>query len=230
MNKAIQSKPQDLTSDTSATDVCASLQSAAENIAAAGAHIYQRGWVPATSGNFSQRLDKESFAITVSGRHKGQLTSDDVMRVTLDSHSAGSQTCSTAKPSAETLLHTQLYRRDAAIGAILHTHSLYSVLVSQAAFKKGEAVFLQGLELLKAFSGITTHETVLRLPVFANSQDMVALSEQVDAEMNQHGCGHAYLISGHGVYTWGRDMAEAMRQLEAIEYLLEYTWRVGEKV
>ncbi|MET1163044.1 MAG: class II aldolase/adducin family protein, partial [Pseudoxanthomonas sp.] len=28
-----------------------------------------------------------------------------------------------------------------------------------------------------------------------------------------------YLIDGHGLYAWGRDMAEARRHLEAFEFL-----------
>ena len=31
---------------------------------------------------------------------------------------------------------------------------------------------------------------------------------------------HGYLIDGHGIYAWGRDMPEARRHLEAFEFLL----------
>lgn len=55
----------------------------AQSIIEAGQFLYQRGWSPATSSNYSARIDREHIAITVSGRHKGQLTAGDVMVVDL---------------------------------------------------------------------------------------------------------------------------------------------------
>jgi methylthioribulose-1-phosphate dehydratase len=185
----------------------------------AGRRIYQRGWVPATSGNFSVRLDDQSCAITVSGRDKGALAAADIMRVDLDGKPLDNK-----KPSAETLLHTRLYRRDATIGTVLHTHSINATLVSMAA-EPGTALRLQGLELLKAFRGTDSHTGSVTIPVFDNTQDIAALAEEVDEFMTSQETGHAYLIRGHGIYTWGRDMPEAMRHLEAMEYLMEYHWR-----
>ena len=190
---------------------------AADAIADVGRRLHARGWSPATSSNYSLRLDTDSCAITVSGRDKGTLRREDVMRVDMQGRALDA-----ARPSAETLLHTALYRRDASIGAVLHTHSMFATLVSMHA---DETVVFEGLELLKAFSGVATHDGVLRVPVFDNSQDIAALAAAVDAYMDVAGTGHAYLIRGHGIYTWGEDMPAAMRQLEALEFLLEYTWR-----
>ncbi len=75
---------------------------AAQAIVDAGRFLYDRGWSPATSSNYSARLDHDHVAITVSGRHKGQLSTNDVMVVDLN----GNPVHSTAKSSAETLLHT----------------------------------------------------------------------------------------------------------------------------
>jgi methylthioribulose-1-phosphate dehydratase len=197
----------------------AAFQRAAQSIVETGRRIHERGWVPATSGNFSVRIDAGSCAITVSGKDKGALQPDDVMRVDLDGRPLDNK-----KPSAETLLHTQLYRRDATIGSVLHTHSITATLVSMAA-EPGEALQLRGLELLKAFSGTETHTGTLRIPVFDNTQDIAALAAEVDRMMDEAGTGHAYLIRGHGIYTWGRDVQEALRHLEALEYLMEYYWR-----
>src|SRR5688572_32286730 len=86
---------------------------------AAGRMFHARGWVPATAGNFSIRLGAKALAVTTSGRHKGELTRADFMRVDL----AGKALDAGKRSSAETLLHCQLYRHDAAIGAVLHTHS-----------------------------------------------------------------------------------------------------------
>ncbi len=215
-------------SPTPAVQSPSAFQQAAQAIVDASLHIYQRGWAPATSSNFSLRLDEAHCAITVSGKDKGRLCLDDVMQVDFSGQAVSDDLIignTGKKPSAETLLHTQLYRRDASIGAILHTHSLTSTLVSMSAAGRKDALLLEGLELLKAFTGTDSHSAVLRIPLFNNTQDIAALAQEVDTMMDQHGTGHVYLIRGHGIYTWGRDINEAMRHLEALEYLLEYCWR-----
>lgn len=176
--------------------------------------LSQLGWTPATSSNFSCRLDDRHAAITVSGRDKGRLTETDIMVVDFDGQAVGSD----HRPSAETLLHTQLYRRFSEIGCVLHTHSQVQTVASRLYAGAGH-VRLEGYELLKAFVGNTTHETELDLPVLPNTQDMHTLAAQVDALLDR-GCMWGYLIDGHGLYAWGRDMAEARRHLEAFEFLL----------
>ena len=172
------------------------------------------GWTPATSSNFSRRLDERHAAITVSGRDKGRLVEDDIMVVDFEGRAVGSD----LRPSAETLLHTQLYRRSPDIGCVLHTHSKVQTVASRL-FAADGAVRLEGYELLKAFHGNDTHEAAIDLPVLPNSQDMPALAARVDALLETQ-CLWGYLIDGHGIYAWGRDMAEARRHLEAFEFLL----------
>lgn len=176
--------------------------------------LSQAGWTPATSSNFSRRLDDRHAAITVSGRDKGRLTEADIMVVDFDGNAVGSD----HRPSAETLLHTQLYRRFEEIGCVLHTHSPVQTIASRLYAGQGH-VRLEGYELLKAFHGNTTHEAAVDVPVFANTQDMRTLSAQVDALLDSQ-CMWGYLIDGHGLYAWGRDMPEARRHLEAFEFLL----------
>jgi methylthioribulose-1-phosphate dehydratase len=173
------------------------------------------GMTPATSSNFSRRLDDRHAAITVSGRDKGRLTEGDIMVVDFDGRAVGSD----HRPSAETLLHTQLYRRFAEIGCVLHTHSRAQTVASRL-FAGAGHVRLEGYELLKAFHGNTTHEASIDVPVLPNTQDMPTLAAQVDALLGE-GPMWGYLIDGHGLYAWGRDMAEARRHLEAFEFLFD---------
>ncbi len=174
-----------------------------------------RGWTPATSSNFSRRLDDRHAAITVSGRDKGRLNEADIMVVDFDGRAVGSE----HRPSAETLLHTQLYRRFPDIGCVLHTHSRAQTIASRLYAGAGH-VRLEGYELLKAFAGNSTHEVAIDLPVLPNTQDMATLAAQVDALLDRDTLW-GYLIDGHGLYAWGRDMAEARRHLEAFEFLLD---------
>ncbi|HVI59806.1 MAG TPA: methylthioribulose 1-phosphate dehydratase [Luteimonas sp.] len=172
------------------------------------------GWTPATSSNFSRRLDDRHAAITVSGRDKGKLREADIMVVDFDGNAVGSD----HRPSAETLLHTQLYRRFGEVGCVLHTHSRAQTVASRL-FAGAGHVRLEGYELLKAFRGNATHETALHVPVLPNTQDMRVLAAQVEALLDG-GPMWGYLIDGHGLYAWGADMAEARRHLEAFEFLL----------
>lgn len=183
-------------------------------IDAAGA-LARHGWTPATSSNFSMRLDASHIAITVSGRDKGHLEPADIMLVDSD----GAAVATTARPSAETALHTQIYRRFPAANVVLHTHSRTQSVASRL-FAADGVIRLRGWELQKAIGGHTTHDSVLEIPVFPNTQHMPELVARVDAWLDAGQPLHAYLIDGHGIYTWGNDMAAARRHLEALEFLL----------
>lgn len=176
--------------------------------------LAQLGLTPATSSNFSQRLDARHCAITVSGRDKGRLVQDDIMVVDFD----GRPVATEQRPSAETLLHTQLYRRFAEIGCVLHTHSKVQTVASRLFAGQGHVTF-EGYELQKAFRGNATHEGAVRVPVLPNTQDMPELAARVEIELDR-GPLWGYLIEGHGLYAWGQDMAEARRHLDAFEFLL----------
>lgn len=192
------------------------LATCAETIVETATELASFGWTPATSSNFSMRLDAARAAITASGRDKGKLTPADILVLDIDS---GQVLDSALKPSAETLLHTQIYRRFSEAGAILHTHS-HAQSVASRLFADAGVVRLAGWELQKAITGFDTHESVLTIPVFPNSQHMPDLAAHVDAWLDAGKPLHAYLVSGHGMYAWGRNMAEARRHLEALEFLL----------
>lgn len=185
--------------------------SIAEQLINAGRTIHNLGWVPATSGNFSARLDDTRIAITVSGKHKGCLTPHDIMQVDLHGQSLDGK-----KPSAETLLHTTLYQRDGNIGAVLHPHSPASTLISRLI--KNELV-LENYELLKAFPHIKTHESRVIIPIFGNDQNIAQLAIEVESYMQTHADVVGYIIAGHGFYTWGNSVNDALRHVEALEFL-----------
>ena len=191
------------------------LATCAQAIVAAGRKLGAQGLTPATSSNFSMRLDDAHAAITISGRDKGTLTPNDIMVIDMDGRAVGTS----GRPSAETLLHTQIYRRFADVNAVLHTHSRTQTVASRL-FAGAGVIRFDGYELQKAIAGHTSHEQAIELPVFANTQDMPELVERVEAwiRADKPLCG--YLIDGHGIYAWGRDMTEAERHIEAFEFLL----------
>ncbi len=190
-------------------------QACADAIAQAATELAALGWTPATSSNFSMRVGDAHAAITISGRDKGRLGRDDIMLIDLDGRAVGTD----ARPSAETALHTQIYRHWPEMQVVLHTHSRTQSVASRLFAAQG-VIRLEGWELQKAITGFHTHQSVLEIPVFPNTQHMPELVAQVDAWLDAGKPLHAYLIDGHGIYSWGRDMAETRRHLEALEFLL----------
>lgn len=186
----------------------------------AGRFLYGRGWSPATSSNYSARLSADQALLTVSGKHKGQLGEDDVLATDLDGISLEPG----KKPSAETLLHTQLYRWQPGIGAVLHTHSVNATVLSRLTLS--DSLVFADYELQKAFSGVSTHESRVEVPIFDNDQDIVRLAAKVQPWLDAHPDCVGYLIRGHGLYTWGPRMSDALRQVEAFEFLFECELKV----
>jgi methylthioribulose-1-phosphate dehydratase len=190
------------------------LAALAEEIIVCTRELSARGWTPATGGNFSMRLDDRHAAVTMSGRDKGRLVPEDIMVVDL----TGKALHEGQKPSAETVLHTQLYARNPEIGCVLHTHSMNQTVASRLYAGAGKIRF-EDYELIKAFRGQDTHDTAYDMAVLANNQCIPTLAAQVDVLLDS-GSMWGYLIEAHGMYAWGKDMAEARRHLEGFEFLI----------
>lgn len=188
---------------------------AAEALVQVGRRLDRMGLAPATGGNYSMRLADGSIAVTVSGVHKGRLTTEQIMRVTPEGKPLDGK-----RPSAETLLHCLAYELDPSANAVLHTHSVPGTVLSRALASDAEIVF-EGYELLKIFPGINTHDVRIALPLVDNSQDMPALAALLRGILStQVPLLPAFYIGGHGLYAWGRSLDEAEYLTEACEFLL----------
>lgn len=188
-------------------------------LCAAARWCASRGWVPATSGNFSVRTNDRIF-ITATGLDKGTLTSADLLKVDL----AGAVVEGQGKSSAETGLHSVIYRDRSAARAILHVHTIWNTLLSERFAVQGYLA-IEGYELLKALSGVTTHAHLEQVPILENSQDYPALAASLASTLLLYPRAHGVLLSRHGLYTWGDSVAEARRHLEALEFLFEVEGR-----
>jgi methylthioribulose-1-phosphate dehydratase len=194
-----------------------SFAEAARELAAIGGRFYARGWVMGTSGNFSAVVHRNPLrlAITASTLHKGKLTADGILEI----DEAGGVVAGEGRPSAETRLHLEVVKRHGA-GAVLHTHSVWSTILSDLHESEG-GLAMDGFEMLKGLEGVTTHEHSEWVPIVANSQDMTRLSADVRGAFDQHPAAHAFVIGRHGLYTWGRTLADAERHVEILEFLFE---------
>ena len=191
------------------------LRELASHLADLGRLFYARGWVFGTSGNFSAVLAREplTLAITTSGIDKGLLESDHIVAIDSDARVIEG----TGRPSAETALHLAMVRARGA-GAVLHTHSVWSTILSEGGT---DSLEIEGYEMLKGLDGVATHAHRERLPIIENTQDWAAAIPRVAAVLEQHPRAHGFLIRRHGLYTWGRDLAEAKRHVETLEFLFE---------
>ena len=184
-----------------------------------GKWVDSHNWCPATSGNLSARIDQQRILITVSGNAKGELTESDLMEV----DSKGNPYNSDKKPSAETLLHVLIYGHVKDANYIIHTHSVYGTVFSRAIWN-GEIRF-NNYEMQKAFRGVTSHEQEISVPVYGNNQDMMALGREIDTYLASNPTCPAFILAGHGIYSWGSTVAEAKRHSEAMEFLMECEYK-----
>jgi methylthioribulose-1-phosphate dehydratase len=199
------------------------MTAAADALIGIGRRFDARGWVLGTSGNFSAVVDRDPLrlAITRSGTHKGELTRDDILEF-----GDGRVLAGAGAASAETLLHLEIVDARGA-AAVLHTHSVWSTLMSDAFAAQG-GLEIAGYEMLKGLSGVATHEHREWLPIVDNDQDMPRLARHVRAVLDTDARCHGVLLRRHGLYTWGSALGEAARHVEILEFLLETLGRSKE--
>lgn len=179
----------------------------------------QRGLCRATSGNFSVRVNAGNCMITKSGREKSTLASSDLMICDIQGNPADP----VDRPSAETPLHTALYRLDSDVGAVLHTHSVAATVLSRTSDTEIE---ISGFEMQKALTGFCSHEEIVSVPVFDNDQDMRRLAKKIDEAWHEGRLtAWSFLIRGHGLYAWGSGVEEALRHIDGLEFLFECVWQ-----
>src|ERR1700730_600966 len=193
-------------------------------LARVGRRFYERGWALGTSGNFSVVMSRRPLrlAITQSGVSKRELAPAHILQC---DERGGVLGRTKGRPSAETFLHIEIARRRRA-GAVLHTHSVWSTVLSGRHAAEG-GLLIEGYEMLKGLSGVTSHEHREWIPILENDQDMRRLAHAVGETLAQHEQAHALLLRRHGLYTWGDTLEEAERHVEILEFLLEAVGRGG---
>lgn len=206
------------------------IDDAAREMAAFGRAFYARGWNLATSSNYSAVVDTEPLLVlmTASGTHKGELSTSDFILVDEQLtviEPVGRHSSTKLKPSAEAALHLAIARQND-VGAVLHTHSVWSTILSER-FAATGAIALSGYEMLKALKGVKTHATTVQIPILENSQEMDKLADTVKDLINRNQLEHGFVLKGHGLYTWADSLAAARNQVEALEFLFEVVGRSG---
>lgn len=191
-----------------------------DELIACGRDFHHRGWSLGTSSNYSTVVNRDplTLVMTGSGYDKGALRPEQFVLV---NEHAEPLEGSLSKPSAEARLHTTLAKH-AGAGAVLHTHSICGTVLSEGLLSEGK-LRLAGYEMLKGLTGITTHEAEAEIEIFPNTQDIASLAQVIEARLldRANPLRYGFLLAGHGLYTWGENIAAARRQVEVLEFLFE---------
>lgn len=181
----------------------------------------QKGWSPATSTNYSVRShDPSKYIISRSGVDKSTFSLNDLILINAYGEVDPSFQGPGIKSSAETEIHTALYNLYPQVKCVLHTHSVLGTMISQTLQTSKEVIF-SDLEILKGLDGNATHELSERLPIVPNSQEMKDIISNLKDDLTPEPKIHGFLIAGHGLYTWGKDIPTAKRHIETFEFLFE---------
>jgi len=196
----------------------------ASSLAATAKSFHARGWMLGTSGNLSAVVQRDPLrlAMSPSGVDKGELSPDQLLSIDENARIVSQHN---AKPSDESLLHICIIKERGA-GAVLHTHSVWSTMLSDLYASDG-GIRIEGYEMLKGLQGVNTHEHSEWVPIIENSQDMSALAETIGKTLNEHKAAHGFLLRRHGLYSWGDTLAQARRHVEILEFLLETIGRTA---
>ncbi|WP_405851540.1 methylthioribulose 1-phosphate dehydratase [Streptomyces sp. NBC_00090] len=193
----------------------------AQQLAGISRTLYERGWMPGTSGNVSMRLpdDSDRALITASGLDKGELTARDVVEV--DARTGEASRPGQVRPSAETSIHAAVYRATGA-RAVIHVHAPYATVVAHraAALDTVSSVRLERFELLKGLGLKDPAST--DLPVFPNWPQVERIADDVAAHLAANREGPpGLLLADHGITTWGDSLGQAKNRLECLESLCQ---------
>jgi len=199
--------------------------------------FYQKGWLPATSGNFSVRLpsgEPGHFAVTATGLHKGELEADALARQWSRREQSG-QRLTNREPigSSDTEIHAAIYRHLQPVGAVYHLHLPAATALAARRDVTGRhstpddpsALTMDWNDTIKAFAEWCdwSRGEPIACPVVPNGTAR-ATAEWVDrrARAGRLGEGPPGLnVIDHGIYVWGGSPAEARRHAEAFGYLYE---------
>lgn len=190
------------------------MQSEREQVVESGKKLITHGLTKGTGGNISV-FDRTTglMAISPSGIDYFETTPEDVVVMDL----AGNIIEGMRKPSVEHGLHSIFYEKREDIGAVVHTHSIYSVVLASLGWSVPAAFYLE------AISG-STQVPCAQYARFGTRE----LADSAFAAMEGR---YATLLANHGLIAGGKNLVYAFNVAEEIEFCAEVYYRakcVGE--
>jgi methylthioribulose-1-phosphate dehydratase len=176
----------------------------------------RRGWLMATSGNFSVRSGRDRMKITATGVHKGELTTDDFVDLPIASEGFKE---AERKASSDRVIHRSIYRLDRDIGAVYHVHEPHTVALSRRVGGDGHLSF-EGYSILKAF-GLEDPGEGIEVQVLPDRGEARYMADLIDSTTLERRRVSAFVAQRHGLYVWGESTAVARRYIEALSHLMK---------
>jgi L-fuculose-phosphate aldolase len=165
-----------------------------------GKLLHDLGYVAATDGNLSVRLNQQSILITPTGISKGMMRPQDLVVV----DSEGRKRAGRRNVSSEIALHLLIYRMRADVNAVVHAHPMVATGYAAAGIPLDTAL------VSEAFIGLGA----VPLAQYA-TPGTADLSEAIRPFVPQH---QAILMANHGVITYAADLAHAYMKMELVEH------------
>ena len=166
----------------------------------------KHGLVTFTWGNVSA-IDRASglFVIKPSGVPYEELTADDMVVMDLD----GNKVEGRYKPSSDTPTHMVLYNRFANIGGVVHTHSSWATSWAQA----GRDIPCYGTTHADYFYGqipCVRNLTKEEIESDYEKNTGILIADYFEKNNVDYEAVPAVLCKNHGVFTWGKNAADAV--------------------
>ncbi len=172
-----------------------------ETIVRYGRMLYERGFIAATDGNISARLDDNRLLITPTCMCKGWMCEDDLVIVDLN----GRKLEGTRNVSSEIAMHLLIYRMRPDVRGIVHAHPPTATGFAAAGLALdrpliSEIVLTLGIVPLAPYGCPGTDE----------------LSNALRPFVPEH---NAILMANHGVVTYADSLEQAFMHMETVEHL-----------
>jgi L-fuculose-phosphate aldolase len=165
-----------------------------------GKMLHAQGFVAATDGNLSVRLDQNRVLVTPTGFSKGMMSPEDM--VIVDLH--GKKLSGFYNPSSEITMHLTIYRMRPDVGAVVHAHPCTATGFASAGIALDEPLCSEVVITLGA----------VPLAPYATTGTM-ELSDSLRPYIPFH---DAILMANHGVVAYGEDLRRAYMRMEAVEH------------
>jgi len=164
-----------------------------------GRKMYERGYVIATDGNISSRLEDGRLILTPTGKSKGELETRDliILNSVDEYHSASGLT-------SEAPMHLEVYRRRNDVNAVIHSHPPYTGALSLAGIDLTEKLLP---ELILTLGDVPT--APFATPCTPEG------AEAISGLIEDH---NAIILYRHGALTVGANLSEAFQRLERLEF------------
>ncbi|MCX7669906.1 MAG: class II aldolase/adducin family protein [Anaerolineae bacterium] len=176
-----------------------------------GRLMHAKGYVTATDGNISVRLDDERFLVTPSGLSKGYMRPEQMVVIDWEARPIGGDNASRL-PSSEILLHLEAYRQRPDIAAVVHAHPVHAIVLSMAGISLARCPIP---EVIVNLGMIPT--TDYAMP--ASPEGAVVIRDLIQRY-------DALILQRHGSVTVGKTLWEAYLHLEKLENAAELTYKL----